>query len=281
MTSFENEPLIVYPFAGLLGLVIGSFLNVVIHRLPLMLFEHWRKEEENEEFRVPPRQLDLAFPASHCPQCQQPIRLVNNIPLFSYIKLRGKCADCGAPISLRYPIVEALTALITLIITYQFGITWQCLAALFFSWSLIALCFIDFEHQLLPDAITLPLLWLGLIISTANLFVDSTQAIIGAAIGYGLLWSVYTLFKAFTGKEGMGFGDFKLLAAIGAWVGWTQLPFVILFSSIVGLVVGVTQIKRKKLERQQAIPFGPYLALAGLVSLLWGEKIMSYYLSNG
>ena len=265
-----------------LGLMVGSFLNVVILRLPKMMERDWQSqcrdylEQESDSVAEP---LSLAKPASTCPSCGHKIRFYENIPVISWLILRGKCSACRTPISIRYPIIELVTALFSVAVAWHFGYGWQALAALVLTWALIALSVIDIDHQLLPDSITLPFLWLGLILSLFPLFADMRAALIGAVAGYLSLWIVYQVFKLVTGKEGMGFGDFKLLALLGAWLGWQALPIVILLSSLVGAVVGVILITVQGRDKQTPIPFGPYLAAAGWISLLWGEQIRTTYLN--
>lgn len=269
--------------AGVLGLLVGSFLNVVIHRLPLMMQRDWQTQcRELMQMAVAgekqPERYDLVVPRSRCPHCGHNITAFENIPLLSYLALKGKCSACGAGISLRYPIIELLTAALSVIVVAHFGFGWSAVAALVLTWGLLALTFIDLDHQLLPDSITLPLLWGGLILSLGPVWVDSQAAIIGAAAGYLSLWSVYWLFKLITGKEGMGQGDFKLLAVFGAWLGWQMLPLIILLSSLVGAVVGVALILFRGQRRDVPIPFGPYLAAAGWIALLWGAPLTQTYL---
>ncbi len=267
-----------------LGLIVGSFLNVVIYRLPRMMERDWRKQAREyldqepgpEEGENP---FSLARPASHCPHCGHKIRAYENVPLVSWVLLGGKCSCCANAISVRYPLVELATGVLSAVVAWHFGFGWQAAAALLLTWALIALSMIDYDHQLLPDAITLPFLWLGLVFSLMPLFADVRSALIGAVAGYLSLWIVYQTFKLITGKEGMGFGDFKLLALFGAWLGWQALPGVILLSSLVGAVVGGLLIALKGRDRQQPIPFGPYLAAAGWISLLWGEQIRHAYLN--
>lgn len=268
-------------FALLLGLTVGSFLNVVIYRLPLMMEAGWRREccelleveGEKEEVR-----LNLATPNSHCPHCKAPVKAWQNIPVVSYLLLGGKCGNCGAGISLRYPIIELLTGLMTMALTWHFGLEAALGGAVLLTWALITLTMIDVDHQLLPDNITLPLLWLGLAFNLQGTFASLPDAVIGAIAGYLALWSVYWAFKLLTGKEGMGYGDFKLLAALGAWLGWQMLPVIILLSSVVGAVVGIALMVLKQRGRDVPIPFGPYLAAAGWIALLWGNDIMARYL---
>lgn len=266
-----------------LGLLIGSFLNVVIVRLPRMLHHSWAaqcydylKQPLPQETAKP---YNLIFPRSHCPHCQHLISALDNIPILSFLFLKGRCRYCHMAISWRYPLTEAATALLSILVAYRFGFTWQTLAALIFTWSLIALTLIDFAEQLLPDDITLPLLWLGLLVNSQSLFVNLSDALYGAIAGYLFLWSVYWIFKLLTHKEGMGYGDFKLLAMLGAWLGWQMLPIIILLSSMVAVIVGLSLIASKRLHRDQPIPFGPYLAMAGWLSLMWGDKLLQRYLN--
>ncbi len=271
--------------AGIIGLLVGSFLNVVIYRLPIMMQQGWHKEC-TEYLQLNPetvqtekeKAFNLVFPLSHCPQCNTPIKPYQNIPVISYIFLRGKCAQCAGHISMRYPIIEAFTAITSFIVAWHFGYTPQAAFALLLTWSLIALIFIDIDHQLLPDPITLPLLWLGLCLSLFTVFTDAHASIIGAVAGYTALWLVFHLFKLVTGKEGMGYGDFKLLALFGAWLGWQYLPIIILLSSLVGAIIGLGMIVFVKHDHNVPIPFGPYLAAAGWIALLWGNDINRFYL---
>ncbi|WP_459867858.1 prepilin peptidase [Endothiovibrio diazotrophicus] len=268
------------PAALLFGLVVGSFLNVVILRLPPRMEWEWRSQcrefmgLEGEAEEPPP---GLVFDRSRCPKCGHAIRPWENVPLISWLLLRGRCSGCGAPISLQYPLVEGVSGLLALAVVWHFGPTWQGLAMLVLCWGLLAASVIDLRTQLLPDDIVLPLLWLGLALSLGGLFVSAEQAILGAMAGYLSLWSVYQLFKLLTGKEGMGYGDFKLLAVIGAWGGWQLLPVVILLSSLVGAVVGVGLMVLRRHDRNVPIPFGPYIAAAGLIGLLWGDRLIAAY----
>ena len=269
--------------AGMLGLVVGSFLNVVIHRLPVMMERAWvhecREHRGDDETGTDDEAVyNLVTPASRCPQCGHRISALENIPVVSYLFLRGRCTGCGVRIPPRYPAVEIATAFLSIIVVLHFGYSVQTVAALGFTWALIPLFMIDFDHQILPDLITLPLLWCGLLISLGDLFVDSTSSIIGAVAGYLSLWGIYHLFKLVTGKEGMGYGDFKLLGAIGAWVGWQALPVVVLFSSLVGAILGITLILFRGRDHSQPMPFGPFLAAAGWLTLLWGNDIIGLYL---
>ncbi len=264
----------------LLGLVVGSFLNVVIHRLPKMLELGWQQQCAELAGKPLPatKPYNLLAPRSACPHCGHAIGALENIPVISYLVLRGRCKSCRAPISMRYPAVELLSGLACGYAAWHFGFGLPALAALVFIWALIALTFIDIDTQLLPDNITLPLLWLGLLLNLNHAFVPLPDAVIGAIAGYLALWSVYWLFKLLTGKEGMGYGDFKLLAAIGAWLGWQMLPLVILLSSVVGAVVGIAMMIAAKRGRDIPIPFGPYLAGGGLIALLWGNALTHSYL---
>ncbi|VXC28760.1 A24 family peptidase [Pseudomonas sp. 9Ag] len=263
-----------------LGLLVGSFLNVVIHRLPIMMQRDWRAQaREYLELPVEPTTtFNLILPNSHCPQCAHEIRPWENIPLVSWLALRGKCSSCRAPISRRYPLVELLCGLLSSYVAWHFGFSWQAGAMLLLTWGLLAMSMIDVDHQLLPDSIVLPLLWLGLIVNYFGLFAPLPDAVWGAVAGYLSLWSVYWLFKLVTGKEGMGYGDFKLLAMLGAWGGWQVLPQTILLSSVVGAVLGTIMLRMQKADSGTTIPFGPYLAIAGWVALLWGDQITAAYL---
>ncbi|MFT4940941.1 MAG: leader peptidase (prepilin peptidase)/N-methyltransferase [Paraglaciecola sp.] len=265
------------------SLMVGSFLNVVIYRLPLMMERSWKAEYqgyfEPEKSNLSNQEtFNLVKPDSTCPNCQHKIRAWENIPLISWIALKGKCSQCKNPISVRYPLVELATGLLSVAVAWYFGFGGAALSAVVFTWLLVAMIFIDLDKMLLPDQLTLPLLWLGLILSINNTFVSSQDAIIGAAAGYLSLWSLYWGFKLLTGKEGMGYGDFKLLAALGAWVGWQHLPIVILLSSFVGAIVGISMLVIQDKDKGQAIPFGPYLATAGWITLLYGEWIGQQYL---
>ena len=279
----EASPVFFIIATGALGLVVGSFLNVVIHRLPIIMNTAWTLEcrEHVGDTPVEPTEqprFNLLTPASRCPHCDHRIGAIENIPVISYLFLKGRCSECAAPISPRYPIVEAVTAILSVITALHFGYSLQTVMALLFTWALVPLFLIDFDHQILPDTITLPLLWGGLFLSLFDVFVDSHSSIIGAVAGYLSLWSIYHLFKLVTGKEGMGYGDFKLLAAIGAWVGWQALPVVILFSSVVGAVIGILLVVIRGRDHSQPMPFGPFLAAAGWMTLLWGNDIIQLYL---
>ena len=266
--------------ALVLGLLVGSFLNVVIHRLPIMMQRDWRTQAREflELPAEPASTFNLVLPQSHCPHCDHEIRPWENIPLVSWLALRGKCSSCRAPISKRYPLVELLCGLLSGYVAWHFGFSWQAGAMLLLTWGLLAMSMIDVDHQLLPDSIVLPLLWVGLIVNDLGLFASLSDALWGAVAGYLALWSVYWLFKLVTGKEGMGYGDFKLLAMLGAWGGWQVLPLTILLSSVVGAVLGTILLRVQKADSGTAIPFGPYLAIAGWIALLWGEQITASYL---
>lgn len=266
----------------LLGLVVGSFLNVVAWRLPKMLEAQWRRDcsellEQPDPGAAEPT-LSLSTPNSHCPRCRAPIKPWHNIPVLSWLLLRGRCASCGCAISPRYPVVELACGLLTLLLGLHFGLSLQLLGAMLLTWALLALALIDLDTQLLPDNITLPLLWLGLLFNLGGTFAPLPEAVLGAVFGYLLLWSVYWLFKLATGKEGMGYGDFKLLAALGAWLGWQALPLIILLSSLVGAVVGLSLMALRDRGKDVPLPFGPWLAAAGWLALLWGDEWMARYL---
>jgi leader peptidase (prepilin peptidase)/N-methyltransferase len=279
---FEQYPALFLVTLFVLGAVVGSFLNVVIYRLPIMMQREWR--QDCLEFLEQPAEagqdiFNLSVPRSRCGNCGHQITALENIPLISYLALGGKCSSCKTRISIQYPLVELFTAIVSVIVGWKFGVSLQTAAALFMTWCLIAASGIDIGHKLLPDSITLPLLWLGILLSLFNVFVDLETSVIGTMAGYMSLWSVFILFKIVTGKEGMGHGDFKLLAMIGAWLGWKPLLVVILTSSVVGAIVGISMIVLKITERGTQIPFGPYLAAAGWMTLLWGETLMRFYFS--
>jgi leader peptidase (prepilin peptidase) / N-methyltransferase len=277
-----------------LGFIVGSFLNVVIYRLPVMLERQWREQcAEAQEAdagattvpAVAVRRFNLIVPRSACPACKAPIGALQNIPVLSYLVLKGRCANCGTAISARYPLVEALTGILSAVVAWKFGFGWAALAGLVLTWFLIALAFIDLDHQLLPDSLTLPLLWLGLCASLwlplsagAPVPVEVRSSLTGAVAGYVSLWSVYHLFRLLTGKEGMGYGDFKLFAALGAWLGWQMLLPIILLASAVGAVTGIAMLTIRKQHRSTPIAFGPFLAAAGWLMLLFGQQIVAGYL---
>ncbi|ENC6658949.1 prepilin peptidase [Aeromonas hydrophila] len=281
---FHSLPWLYFSLVFLFSLMIGSFLNVVIHRLPIMLEREWQAEYLgyfNPE--IQPQQeerYNLMVPRSACPHCGHSITAMENIPLLSWLWLKGRCRECQAPISARYPLVELLTALLSLIVAATYPPGWGLLAALLLTWVLVALTFIDLDKMLLPDQLTLPLLWGGLLFNLAGGFAPLADAVIGAMAGYLVLWSLYWAFKLLTGKEGMGYGDFKLLAALGAWLGWQALPIVLLLSSLVGAFIGIGLILLRNHHQSKPIPFGPYLAIAGWIALLWGDTITRWYLTT-
>ena len=278
----QNNPALFAAVVALLSLAIGSFLNVVIHRMPKMIERQWRIEVAESSGQTAPAEpcYNLMVPRSQCPACAHAITAMENVPVISYLLLRGKCAGCGKRISPRYPLVELLTAVLSGFVAVHFGFSWNTAAALLFVWAMIALAFIDLDTFYLPDDITLPLLWAGLLFNVNGGFVDLQSAVIGAIAGYLSLWSVFWGFKFATGKEGMGYGDFKLLAAIGAWLGWKMLPVVIMLSSFVGAIIGISLIACARQERGSPIPFGPYLVLGGLIAMFWGDAIVKYYLQS-
>jgi leader peptidase (prepilin peptidase)/N-methyltransferase len=280
VTVFETTPWVYIATAVLIGLCVGSFLNVVIHRLPKMMEARWRAEcaeFTNQEPQAAER-YNLVVPPSRCPACGHRISAIENVPVVSYIALGGKCSACRARISPRYPVVELLSAALSGFVAWRYGLTLAAAAAMFYVWMMMALAFIDLDTFYLPDDLTLPLMWAGLLFNLAGGFTDLASAVLGAAAGYLILWIVFWIFKAVTGKEGMGYGDFKLLAAIGAWLGWKMLPLVILLSSFVGAIVGIVLIVLARRGRNVPIPFGPYLATAGLVALFYGESLTRQYL---
>ena len=280
MTEVLSNPAIFALCAALLGLCVGSFLNVVIHRLPKMMEKQWRREcaELSGQEEPPAERYNLILPRSACPSCGHKISALENVPVISYAVLRGKCSGCGTHISIRYPLVEALTAALSAYVAWHFGFGIAAAGALLFTWSMVALTFIDLDTFYLPDSITLPLLWLGLLLNLGGTYAPLSSAVIGAAAGYVSLWAVYWVFKWATGKEGMGYGDFKLLAAIGAWMGWQMLPLTILLSSLVGAVIGISLIVFAGRGRSVPIPFGPYLAIAGMIALLHGPALTRAFL---
>lgn len=285
MEIFEYYPWVFPVLATIFGLIIGSFLNVVILRLPLIMEREWKLEcaESFPEFKLPKPEgeFNLSVPRSTCPKCDTQLRLIDNIPVLSWLFLHGKCHHCQNPISIRYPAIEMLTAILSFSVASYFGFSYFTVALLFFTFVLIAATFIDLDTMLLPDQLTLPLMWAGITLSLVQISPVSLQdSIIGAIAGYLCLWSVYWVFKLLTGKEGMGYGDFKLLAALGAWLGWQHLPLIILLSSLVGLVFGLIQLRLQKQGIDKAFPFGPYLAIAGWISLLWGNDIMNWYFTS-
>jgi leader peptidase (prepilin peptidase)/N-methyltransferase len=277
----------------ILSLLIGSFLNVVILRYPIMMFRSWLIDSKDLADNLPKHDAlqdlespyTLSKPASHCPRCKSPVKAWQNIPIISYLLLKGRCANCAVEgqetkISIRYPLVELATGLLSLALLLKFPFSIQLAAMLVFTWALVTMSMIDIDHQILPDTMTLSLMWLGLLLNINHTFVDLQSAVIGAAAGYLSLWSVYWIFKLATGKDGMGFGDFKLLAALGAWFGWQFLPMIILLSSLVGAVVGIAGIMILGRDKNIPIPFGPYLAAAGWIAAMWGNDIMEWYLPS-
>lgn len=285
----SNSPILFTGGVFLFSLLIGSFLNVVIYRLPVMMERGWREEAEavlaSPGDHLPEGRFDLAVPRSRCRACGNTITASENIPVLSYLFLRGKCRHCGESISARYPAVELITALASAAVAWRFGLGLEAAAALGMTWCLIAISVIDIDHQIIPDSLVLPLVWAGLILSLFHpmpgsevLFIAPATSIVGAAAGYLTLWSVYHLFRLLTGKKGMGYGDFKLLAALGAWLGWMSLPLIILLSAVVGAAVGIGMIALRDHDRNVPIPFGPYLAAAGWIAMLFGERIMNAYL---
>lgn len=292
---FQTNAVVFYGVVAFISLMVGSFLNVVIHRVPLMMERGWRdgvieyladqqtdKEKTLDlEFRteLPPEPFNLAVPRSRCPNCNQEIVAWQNIPIVSYLLLRGKCAACSTSISARYPIIELVTMMLSLVVAWKLGPTPAALLGIIVTWFLIAMSMIDFDHQLLPDSMTLPLMWIGMLAALAPVFADLHSSVIGAALGYMVLWSIYQIFKLITGKEGMGYGDFKLLAALGALLGWQSLPVIILLSSLVGAFVGLAIIAITRRDKNIPIPFGPYLAAAGWLAMLWGDDLSNWYYS--
>lgn len=278
----KQSPVLFITAVAILGLLIGSFLNVLVYRLPIMMERQWKTEAAEYLEQTPPKfePFDLVKPDSACPHCQSQIRAWQNIPVLSYILLGGKCANCKKPISVRYPVVETVTALLSGLIAWYFGWSIQTGFLLIFMWLTIALTLIDFDTHLLPDSLVFPLIWLGLFANLSHSFVPLEQAVVGAMAGYLSLWSIYWVFKILTGKEGMGYGDFKLLAAFGAWFGWQALPLIILLSALVGAVVGISLMVILSRDKNIPIPFGPYLCGAAWVYLFWGEAITVWYLGT-
>jgi len=285
---FSSSPQIFVSIVFFLSLLIGSFLNVVIYRLPIMMEREWRAQcrelAQTPATEIPDGRFDIIFPRSRCTSCGSPISALQNIPVLSFLVLGGKCGSCGSDIPRRYPIVEAVTAIMTAIVAWRFGFGWESAAAIFLTWALIAISVIDIDHQIIPDSISLPFVWLGLTLSlfspmsgAETLFVAPKTAIVGSLAGYLSLWSIYQLFRLMTGKEGMGYGDFKLLAVLGAWLGWQMLPLIILLSAVVGAAIGITMIVVRRHDRNIPIPFGPYLAAAGWIAMLYGDQIVSSY----
>ncbi|WP_207062639.1 A24 family peptidase [Motiliproteus sp. SC1-56] len=292
MTAFDYlqaHPGLLIVLASILGLLVGSFLNVVIHRLPVMMEREWTAQcrelmageggdaAQDLKPHLAEETFNLAVPRSRCPKCGHAISALENIPLLSYLWLRGRCAGCGVRISPRYPLVELTSGLLCAVLAWLWGATPALGLLMLFTWTLIVLTLIDYDHQLLPDSLTLPLLWLGLIANAFGLITDLQSALWGAVFGYLTLWSVYWLFKLATGKEGMGYGDFKLLAALGAWMGWQSLPLIVILSSLVGALIGATALALQGRDRSHPIPFGPFLAIAGWIALVWGDQLIALY----
>jgi len=286
----QHNTVLYLSLVAILGLLVGSFLNVVIYRLPEILKRQWKTDcvsflaQENESAPDSTSDSDdkpfnLVVPRSRCPRCGHLITAVENIPVLSFIFLKGRCRECKTPISIRYPLIEILSASLAVLVAWKYGFSYQAAMGIILSWALISLSLIDYDHMYLPDNITLPFLWLGLLLNLNGLFIDLSSAVIGAIAGYLVLWVVYQIFKKITGKEGMGYGDFKLLAMLGAWLGWQALPAIILISSLVGSIIGISLILLKQHHRDRPIPFGPYLAIAGWIVLLWGNDINSAYLN--
>jgi leader peptidase (prepilin peptidase)/N-methyltransferase len=288
--TFRAVPWFYLATATVFGLMVGSFLNVVIHRLPIMMERDWKAQcieylgdkivAKAPEPGASNAKYNLVVPRSACPSCEHRITALENIPVVSYLFLGGKCSACKTSISIRYPLVETATGVLTGFLAWHFGVTWMAGFAVIYLWALIALTFIDADTTLLPDDITLPLLWLGLLINVGGTFTNIGSATLGAVGGYLVLWCVYWAFKLLTGKEGMGYGDFKLLAAIGAWLGWQMLPLVILLSAAVGTVIGIAGIVLNGRDKGAKLPFGPYLAMAGLIALVWGQQLNAWYLGR-
>lgn len=287
MDTFANiDPMLFTIAAVIFGMVFGSFINVVIYRLPIMLEQQWRSQcrelldedsASSTEAGEEPVSFNLMSPPSSCTSCETPIKPWHNIPVIGWLMLRGRCAACGAPISMQYPLVEAIGGIMAGIVAYILGPGVEAIAAMAFSWALLTLSVIDLREQLLPDLITIPLMWVGLLLSLFGVFVEVHSALIGAISGYMSLWLIYWIFRLATGKEGLGYGDFKIFAALGAWMGWQALPVIIVMSSVVGAVLGLTLLSTGLQKRGQRMPFGPFLATAGWITLLWSDQIIHYY----
>ncbi|MCI0401842.1 MAG: A24 family peptidase [Gammaproteobacteria bacterium] len=280
----EASPVAFAVSTGIMGLIVGSFLNVVIHRLPKMMERDWRSQcvellAVQEPVVEQQQPYNLVHPGSHCPKCGHAITALENIPIISYLVQGGRCSACHAHISVRYPAVELLSGVLAAFAAWHFGLGWQAVGAALLTWSLVALSFIDVDHQLLPDPITLPFVWLGLAFNLFGIFTDVQSSLIGAMAGYSVLWLIYILFKLLTGKEGMGYGDFKLLAMLGAWLGWQMLPLIIMGSALVGAIIGLSLIVLQGRDKTKPIPFGPYLACAGWIALIWGSDFTEAYLT--
>ncbi len=286
LNFLANSPAVFLCFIGIVFLIVGSFLNVVIARLPITLKQDWRKEcYEYLELTMPvsdqeltTKRINILLPRSYCPKCNATLRILDNIPILSFIFLRGKCHFCKAPISIKYPLVELLTALTCVVVAWNFGFTWQTLAGCVLTCVLIVQSGIDLENKFIPDEITMPVLWLGIAIAIYDVFVNLQGSVLGAIYGYLILWATYWIFYIATKKEGMGYGDFKLLAMLGAWLGWQMLPFIIICSSIIGSIMGILMLLLTDKDSNTRIPFGPFLAIAGWIALLWGDTINTWYL---
>ncbi|NNE37261.1 MAG: prepilin peptidase [Gammaproteobacteria bacterium] len=283
LTAFQQNPVFFYLVSGILGLLVGSFLNVVIYRLPKMMETEWKQEcrtllgiDDNNGLEPV---FNLVLPGSSCQSCNSKIRPLDNIPVISYLLLHGKCRNCQQRISIRYPIIELTSCLLIVAVAMEFGVSLQTFFTFLFTWSLIALTVIDLDHKLLPDSITLPFMWLGIICNLFGLFTDIESSLFGVIFGYLVLWSVFIVFKLFTGKEGMGYGDFKLLAMLGAWLGWQYLPLIIILSSFTGSIVGIGLLLLSKHKQSQPIPFGPFLAIAGFIALMYGDLLTGLYIN--
>lgn len=281
---YQSQPLIMLLMVAIFSLMVGSFLNVIIYRLPIIMEREWKTQCQEflghpDTQNLPVERYNLVVPRSRCPHCNHLISAWENIPVISYLLQKGRCQHCSKPISMRYPVIEALTAVLSVMVVNHFGLNWSSMSLLVLTWGLISLSFIDLDHHLLPDNLTLPLMWLGLLFAVFGVgVVDLKSAIVGTMIGYVSLWTIFQLFRLATGKEGMGYGDFKLLAVFGAWLGWQQLPLIILLASFVGAIVGILNILIRKKDKSQPIPFGPFLCTAGFIAMLWGDQIARNYM---
>lgn len=281
---YQSQPLIMLLMVAIFSLMVGSFLNVIIYRLPIIMEREWKTQCQEflghpDTQNLPVERYNLVVPRSRCPHCNHLISAWENIPVISYLLQKGRCQHCSKPISMRYPVIEALTAVLSIMVVNHFGLNWSSMSLLVLTWGLISLSFIDLDHHLLPDNLTLPLMWLGLLFAVFGVgVVDLKSAIVGTMIGYVSLWTIFQLFRLATGKEGMGYGDFKLLAVFGAWLGWQQLPLIILLASFVGAIVGILNILIRKKDKSQPIPFGPFLCTAGFIAMLWGDQIARNYM---
>lgn len=281
---YQSQPLIMLSMVAVFALMVGSFLNVVIYRLPIIMEREWKTQCQEflghpDTEKLPVERYNLVVPRSRCPHCDHLISAWENIPVISYLFQKGRCQHCSKPISMRYPVIEALTAILSVMVINHFGLNWSAISLLILTWGLISLSFIDIDHHLLPDNLTLPLMWLGLLMAVFGIgVVDVKSAVVGTILGYASLWTIFQLFRLATGKEGMGYGDFKLLAVFGAWLGWQQLPLIILLASFVGAVIGILNIVIGKKDKSQPIPFGPFLCTAGFIAMLWGDQITRNYM---